>query len=71
MIKVIEAISDTNIGGAGILLENRLSHTNKKIFDTTVIIPKNSMLRDRLRKIGAKVFEIDSGKDKSLDLKSI
>ena len=71
MIKVIEAISDTNIGGAGILLENRLSHTNKKIFDTTVIIPKNSMLRDRLRKIGAKVLEIDSGKDKSLDLKSI
>ena len=47
MIKVIEVISDTNIGGAGILLINRLKHTNKELFDTTVILPKGSKLKKK------------------------
>ncbi len=71
MIKVVEAISDTNIGGAGILLLNRLKHTDRKLFDIIVLLPKNSALKERLRKIGIKTVEIEEKGDKSFSLKSL
>ena len=40
-MRIIEAISDTNIGGAGILLVNRLKHTDREKYKTTVLIPKD------------------------------
>lgn len=70
MIKVVEAISDTNIGGAGILLVNRLQNTDKLIFDTTVILPKGSLLEPKIRKTGAKVVTVEGNGDKSFDIES-
>lgn len=67
MVRVVEAISDTNIGGAGILLLNRLTHTNKKLFDTTVLLPQNSQLAERFEEIGVKTVEISGGGDRSFD----
>ena len=71
MIRVTEAISDTNIGGAGILLLNRLKHTDAKKFKTTVILPKGSILLEKLKKIGVKTIEINGCRDRSFDLLAI
>ena len=68
MIKVAEAISDTNVGGAGVLLFNRLNHTDKRRFKTTVILPKGSSLQPRFRKIGIDTVCIDGGRDSSFDI---
>ncbi len=58
MIKVVEVISDKNIGGAGVLLLNRLRHTDKSRFCSYVIMPKGSLLAARTRALGARVREI-------------
>ncbi len=66
-MKVIEAISDTNIGGAGRLLLTRLKESDRSAFDTLVILPRGSMLADELRKIGVRVRCFRGGADKSFD----
>ena len=71
MIKVIEAISDTNIGGAGILLVNRLRHSDRKEFYTVVAVPENSKLIERLNKIKVKSYAIKSKGDKSFSFRSL
>ena len=71
MIRVVEAISDTNIGGAGVLLVNRLINTDADKFETWVIVPKNSLLIPKLKSAGARVIEIDACKDRSLDVKNL
>lgn len=71
MIHVVEAISDTNIGGAGILLLNRLDYMEKDLFKITVILPKNSLLESKVRKKGVEVYPIDGCYNKSFDMKSL
>jgi glycosyltransferase involved in cell wall biosynthesis len=71
MIRVVEVISDTNIGGAGILLINRLSCYDRSVFTEYVILPKGSMLKKRLLQIGVKVFEINGCFDRSFDTGAI
>jgi len=71
MITVVEAISDMNIGGAGILLVNRLKNTNRKIFDTWVILPRGSMLVPRIKSTGAHVVTVDTSKEKSFDVRDV
>ena len=53
MIKVLEAISDGNIGGAGVLLCSRLKNSDKNLIDTTVLVPRKSKLIPKLKNIGA------------------
>ncbi|MBO7303473.1 MAG: glycosyltransferase, partial [Clostridia bacterium] len=71
MIKVAEAISDMNIGGAGRLLLDRIEHSDKSRFSYTVILPKGSALVSCFKKIGVKTVEIQGCYDKSLDFKSL
>lgn len=71
MIHVVEAISDTNIGGAGVLLLNRLDYMEKDLFRTTVILPKNSLLEGKIRKKGIEVYPIDGCYNKSFDVESL
>ena len=71
MIKVIEAISDTNIGGAGILLFNRLKHTDSEKFKTVIILPRGSLLLEKFKKMGAAVIEINGCRDRSFDLRAV
>ena len=71
MIKVVEVISDMNIGGAGTLLLNRLSYYDRSVFKEYVIIPKGSKLKKRLLDIGVSVFEIDGCYDRSFDASAI
>lgn len=71
MIKVVEVISDTNIGGAGRLLLSRIKYSNKKRFKYIVILPKDSLLSPLLKNAGANIIEIEGCRDKSFDLKVI
>jgi len=70
MIKVLNIISDSNIGGAGKCVIYFCKSYNQKEFDLSVVVPKNSELIPELKKTSAKVIEIDGLKDKSLDFKS-
>lgn len=67
MIRVLNIISDTNIGGAGRVLINYLQYTNKDRFETMIAVPRNSLLKAPLEELGATVYEVDGMVDKSLD----
>ena len=71
MIKVVEAISDTNIGGAGVLLINRVRHSDRTRFNTIIVLPRNSKLVERFQSIKVDVVEIDGCADKSFDIRSL
>ena len=71
MIKVVEAISDANIGGAGRLLTSRIKNADRNRFDYTVVLPKESLLCASFREMGADVVEINACNNKSFDIKGI
>ena len=65
MIKVLNIISDTNIGGAGRVLLNYLQYADQKTFDTAVAVPVGSLLAQPLRELGATVYEVEGMVDRS------
>ncbi len=71
MIKVLNVISDLNIGGAGKCILQFCKNYNQKEFEISVVVPKGSELIKELSKTPAKVIEIDGLKNKSLDIKSL
>lgn len=70
-IKVIEVSSDTNIGGAGKCLITLLENFDYEQFEVKVILPKNSLLKPHIDKLGIKVIEVDGIADKSLDFTAV
>ncbi len=48
MIRVLNIISDTNIGGAGRVILNYLSYADRTQFETLVAIPRGSLLKEPL-----------------------
>lgn len=71
MIKVINVISDTNIGGAGKCVLTFLKYYDKSIFDVLVVIPENSLLAPEIKKLGAKFVTCTGIADKSLSMDGI
>lgn len=71
MIKVIQVLTDTNIGGAGIWLLNFLKSYDRDSFDTAVVIPHDSMLKPEIEKLGVRVIEADGIADCSFSFKAI
>ncbi|MBQ7573818.1 MAG: glycosyltransferase family 4 protein [Clostridia bacterium] len=71
MIKVIEVSSDTNIGGAGKCLITLLENFDYTRYDVSVVLPKNSLLKEHIEKLGIRVTEIDGMADKSLDMGAV
>ena len=65
MIRVLNIISDTNIGGAGRVILNYLNYTDRTRFETLVAVPRGSLLKQPLEKTGAKVYEVDGMADRS------
>jgi glycosyltransferase involved in cell wall biosynthesis len=65
MIKVLNIISDTNIGGAGRVLINYLQYADSKTFETAVAVPAGSLLVQPLRDLGAAGYEVDGMVDRS------
>ncbi len=70
-MRVLEVISDTNIGGAGILLLSRLRHSDRSRFETTVLLPSGSALAPRFRAIGVPVRFMQGCRDRSADARQI
>lgn len=71
MIKVVNVISDTNIGGAGKCVINFCKNYDKKKFEIVVVVPKGSALVAELKPTKVKIIEIDGLKDKSFDMSSL
>ena len=67
MIRVLNIISDTNIGGAGRVLLNYLQYADRAQFHTMVAVPRGSLLKAPLEEVGAEVFEVDGIADRSYD----
>ena len=65
MIRVLNIISDTNIGGAGRVILNYLRYTDKRKFETMVAIPKGSLLKEPLQQAGVTVYEVNGLADRS------
>ncbi len=71
MIKVLNIITDTNIGGAGRLLVNYLHNFDRQRFDVRVVLPKNSALKPLILAENREVMEISGGADKSRDIGAV
>lgn len=71
MIKVMNIISDTNIGGAGKCIINFSRNYDSKKYEIVVVLPKGSDLVKELKGTSVKIIEVDGIKDKSLDIKSL
>ncbi len=71
MIRVLNIISDTNIGGAGRVLLNYLKYADRTSFEIHVAVPRGSLLTQPLTAAGAAVHEVDGIADRSLDLPSL
>ena len=67
MIRVLNIISDTNIGGAGRVLLNYLRYTDRNRFETLVALPRGSLLKPPLEEAGGRVLEVDGIADRSFD----
>ncbi|MBE6973558.1 MAG: glycosyltransferase family 4 protein [Ruminococcaceae bacterium] len=65
MIKVLNIISDTNIGGAGRVLLNYMSRADREHFDVSVAMPRSSLLKVPLEELGTTVYEVDGLADRS------
>ena len=65
MIRVLNVISDTNIGGAGRVILNYLRYTDLDCFETWVALPRGSLLKIPLEEAGARVREVDGMADRS------
>ncbi|MBQ8801936.1 MAG: glycosyltransferase, partial [Clostridium sp.] len=65
MIRVLNIISDTNIGGAGRVILNYLRYTDKSKFETLVAIPKGSLLKQPLEEAGVTIYEVEGMADRS------
>lgn len=71
MIKITEVSTDTNIGGAGRVLLILLKELDRKKFEVSVILPRNSLLKPEIEKLGVRITEVPGIADKSLDMPSI
>lgn len=71
MIKVIQVITDTNIGGAGIWLLNFLKTYDRTIVDMSVVVPRGAMLKEKVEQLNVRVIEADGIADSSFSLDGI
>lgn len=67
MYRLLHVLTDTNIGGAGILLLNQLRHLDRLLFDVLVVLPRGSELKPRVRALGYDVVDSRHGADASLE----
>lgn len=67
MIRVLNILTDTNIGGAGRLLVNYLRNFDRSVFELAVVLPEGSLLKPCVEEVNVPVLEIQNGRDKSMD----
>jgi len=67
VIRVLNIISDTNIGGAGRCVLNFLKYYDRGNFEVKVALPRNSLLKPEVERLDTQAIEVDGISDKSLD----
>ena len=70
-MKIIHILTDSNVGGAGILLENFLRHTALPKEDITVVLPRGAKMAERYAACGARVEELPICPDRSFSLRDL
>ena len=70
-MKILNILSDSNIGGAGRLLVHYLRNFDRARFDGWVALPKDSALIPAVRETGFPVIELEYGADQSWDRRSV
>ena len=71
MMKILEIISDTNIGGAGRVLVERLEKSRALGVYECVLLPRGSRLCERFERIGIDTVEFDGCADRSFDIGAV
>lgn len=71
MLRLIHILTDSNIGGAGILLLNQLRTIDRGLFDLSVILPRGAELAPEVRRIGVRVIEAEGIADSSFSLRGV
>lgn len=71
MIRVLQILTDSNIGGAGRLLINYLHNFDKSVFDMLVVLPEGAELIPLVEAEGYPVRQIENGRDKSFDMAAV
>ncbi len=66
-MKILHVLSDSNIGGAGILLLNCLEHFDRSEFDIKVVLPRDADLCECVEALGYEVISMKYGKDTSYE----
>ncbi len=70
-IKLMHVLTDSNIGGAGVWVENFCRSYNKNLFDLAIILPENSLLINRIESLGVRVIKASNISDKSFSLSGV
>lgn len=65
MIKVLNIVTDTNIGGLGRLLIQYLKCFNREKFEIVNAVPSGSLLIPLIEELGYRVIETEKGHDRS------
>lgn len=65
MIKVMNILSDSNIGGAGRCLINYLKYCDRSRFEVSVVLPRGSLLINEVAAQNIRVLEVDGIAEKS------
>jgi len=71
MIKILNIISDSNIGGAGRCVLTFLKYFDRTEFSCEVVVPRGSLLIPEIKKLGIRTIEADSIAEKSLSMDGI
>lgn len=71
MIKVLNIISDTNIGGAGRCLINFLKYYDRTKYEVKVVLPEGSQLKPEVEKLDTPVIEVPGMGDKSFSVQAV
>ena len=71
MIRVLNILTDSNIGGAGRCLINYLKYCDRENFSVSVALPEGSALIPALRALDTPIFEVPGIAEKSFSLSAI
>ena len=71
MIRVLQILTDSNIGGAGRLLVNYLHNFDKNAFEMLIVLPRDAELIPLVEAEGYSVRQIENGRDRSFDMAAV
>ncbi len=71
-MKVLHILTDSNVGGAGMVVKSILENIDKKKYKNYLVLPHDSMMIERLKGIeGIRFIQISGIRDKSLSFEGL